>query len=189
MEKNADILIADHAKTNAPPNSFSWKWIDASLKAGVLLDLAEYPAGPQISVDSSRGVEDVVQTGFVGGVGKATRTKFTAEDDKVLAAWVTQKILEGHTDRGNGIYNDLAAKVGRVMMDDVVQATDSLGRILDILRSLGGIGGSSMFQRYHLRLCRLLLCLRLKRLSTLQDLLLGLHHPPRLDLLPCLYRR
>lgn len=112
LEKNADVLIADHARKDAPPNSFSWKWIEDCLKKGALQDLKDYPAGPQVGVSAQLpGPEDTVHTGFTGGLAKQTRTKFTAEDDRVLSTFVNEKILEGYAIRGNGIYDLLAQKV------------------------------------------------------------------------------
>ncbi|KAI0899301.1 TRF2-interacting telomeric protein/Rap1 C terminal domain-containing protein [Annulohypoxylon nitens] len=95
LEKSADILIADHVKKNTcPPGSYSYKWIEDSVKAGTLQPREDY-----MCVSTSTAVPQ-----------KATRAAFTPDDDKILAEWVMQKRQEGEALGGLKIYKELAAK-------------------------------------------------------------------------------
>ncbi len=99
LEKDADILIADHARADAPPGSYSWTFIEASVNNGKLEGLENHPAG--------------LARGAVRPVGssqpsKSSRTPFTAADDRVLAEWVTKAERQGLSTKGNKIYIDLA---------------------------------------------------------------------------------
>ncbi|KAI1088122.1 TRF2-interacting telomeric protein/Rap1 C terminal domain-containing protein [Rostrohypoxylon terebratum] len=94
LEKTADILIADHLKKNScPPDSYSYKWIEDSVKAGTLQPRENYSC-----VSASTAVPP-----------KATRVAFTPEDDKILAEWVMKKREEGESLGGLKIYKELAA--------------------------------------------------------------------------------
>lgn len=99
LEKLADVIIADHARKDAPANSVSWKYIAESVKSGQLADIAEYriggPAGPARStVGTSAPV-------------KQTRTKFTDEEDRALVEWVRAQPYS----RGNVSYQQFAERV------------------------------------------------------------------------------
>ncbi|KAI0887784.1 uncharacterized protein GGS22DRAFT_89092 [Annulohypoxylon maeteangense] len=100
LEKDADLLIADHLKKNSPPGSYSYEWIEDSIKAGVLQTREDYicaPAG-QTQPTSSAAPR------------KGTRAAFTAEDDKILIRWVMKKEREGEALSGYEIYKELEAK-------------------------------------------------------------------------------
>ena len=43
LEKQADLIIADHARKDTPPGSISWKFIEQSVAKGVLEDIEDHP--------------------------------------------------------------------------------------------------------------------------------------------------
>lgn len=99
LEKLADVIIADHARKDAPANSVSWKYIVESVKNGQLADITAYriggPAGPARStVGTSAPV-------------KQTRTRFTDEEDRLLVEWVREQPYS----RGNVCYQEFAKRV------------------------------------------------------------------------------
>ncbi|KAI0113433.1 TRF2-interacting telomeric protein/Rap1 C terminal domain-containing protein [Daldinia grandis] len=103
LEKNADYLIADHAKKNScPPGSYSYKWIEESCKAGVLQEFGNYlcVAPKQSEPQPSGSVASL----------KTTRTKFTDEDDLILRRWVARNERKGEPVSGNVIYQKLEDK-------------------------------------------------------------------------------
>lgn len=92
------MLIADHARQDAPPNSFSWRFIEESVKEGRRLDLETYRIGrppskprPVASMEPSRN----------------HRTPFSLADDVLLAAWVANNEKSG----GNKLYQRLEVVV------------------------------------------------------------------------------
>ncbi|EXA47093.1 hypothetical protein FOVG_04332 [Fusarium oxysporum f. sp. pisi HDV247] len=79
LEKHADMLIADHLrKKDAPPGSYSWKFIEDSVKNGYIQIKDKYLIGRH--PDEPRPVGS-------NQAKKSTRTKFTAEDDAKLTRW------------------------------------------------------------------------------------------------------
>lgn len=56
--------------------------------------------------------------GTIRGVGSTTirpkgrRTSFTAEDDKLLVAWVRRSVRKGAAEKGNDLYKQLESHVG-----------------------------------------------------------------------------
>jgi len=101
LEKHADVLIADHVQKNVPADSVSWKWIEASIKEGKLLNSNDYKI-PTVKT----GRPGVSSTG-----PKGSRTPFTQEDKKILIRWVVQQEAAGERIQGNTIYDHLAARV------------------------------------------------------------------------------
>ncbi|KAG7111405.1 hypothetical protein HYQ44_009600 [Verticillium longisporum] len=97
LEKNADMLIADHMRADAPPGAYSWKWVDDSIKKGVLQnkDDGTYLIGHKSQ--KSRPMASAAP-------GKSTRTPFTPSDDSDLIKWV---LANSKNDKGNTIYQDL----------------------------------------------------------------------------------
>ncbi|KAM3065173.1 hypothetical protein ACMFMG_010369 [Clarireedia jacksonii] len=102
LEKMADIVIADHARKDAPPGSVSWKFIDESVKAGELKDIEDHCCGAGASASSSRQSRG-------NQPNKTTRNLFTAQDDHVLTQWVTKAARRGLATKGNDIYTQLEA--------------------------------------------------------------------------------
>ncbi|KAI1473189.1 TRF2-interacting telomeric protein/Rap1 C terminal domain-containing protein [Daldinia caldariorum] len=107
LEKRADYLISDHLKKHdCPPGSYSYKWIEDSCKEGVLKDPEEYlcvPAQRSAKQPSGSAVSVSVPV-------KSTRTKFTAEDDRILREWVAINERKGERVLGNEIYKALEAE-------------------------------------------------------------------------------
>jgi hypothetical protein len=99
VEGNADHLICDHLRADAPSGGVSYQWIDETLKSGQLLDTGAYTVAKLPRPSASR----------VSTATKSTRTPFTTEDDKVLLDWVDRAEAAGDAVRGNAIYEALAA--------------------------------------------------------------------------------
>lgn len=99
LEKDANMLIADHARKDAPLGSYSWKYITESVKAGFVQVEDKYLIGPPPG--QPRQIR-------AGSRAKRTRTPFTDADDAILAKHVLQN---GINTSGNAIYQDLEAKV------------------------------------------------------------------------------
>lgn len=102
LEKNADYLIADHMRKDSPQGSYTWKWIQDSVKNGKLLDLDDYLIHNKPQEQARVGPS---------APGKSTRTPFTKEDDRILMEWVIESERKGGSILGNKIYQALAAKV------------------------------------------------------------------------------
>ncbi|TGO53044.1 hypothetical protein BOTNAR_0306g00070 [Botryotinia narcissicola] len=100
IEKNAEIIIADGARKDAPPGSISWKFIEESAKAGKLVEMEEYRCGA-----SERASERAYAQ-----PAKSTRTPFTAEDDRILTQWVLEGERLKRFIKGNELYIELAKR-------------------------------------------------------------------------------
>ncbi|KAL9118336.1 MAG: hypothetical protein Q9187_005120 [Circinaria calcarea] len=101
LEKFADIKIVDHARKESLPGTHSWKYIDLSIRKGILEDLDKHRVGPPAG--TTRDVGSVVQP------ARGSRTRFTAEDDRVLYDWVEASEDQGSAAAGNVIYQQLEA--------------------------------------------------------------------------------
>lgn len=102
LEKDAHHLIADHTRGDAPPGSLSWKFIEDSLASGALQLPENYQNSP--SDPPARPVGSNLPP-------KRTRTAFTPEEDRILAAWVIKQGKLGHAQSGDIIYKKLEAEV------------------------------------------------------------------------------
>jgi hypothetical protein len=91
-------MIADHLRKDAVPGSYSWRWIEESVKKGKLEDLEAHRAGPVVGISGPVGSSQPTRN---------TRTPFTAADDRALALWVTNAERQGLSTKGNGIYQQL----------------------------------------------------------------------------------
>ncbi|EMF16315.1 Myb_DNA-bind_2-domain-containing protein [Sphaerulina musiva SO2202] len=107
LEKQADFVIADHARRDAPTGSYSWKLISTAIEDGAMPDPADYPAGPPPGT-----VRDIAS----GVPGKSKRTAFTLEDDKELWQWVQEQAPGGYGVKGNEIYRRLEQRNPRHTM-------------------------------------------------------------------------
>lgn len=107
LEKNADIMIADHLRSEAPPGSYSYTWIEESIKQGELQDKEAHRAGPSAGYSRPPGSSMPAKTGG--------RNAYTVEDDRVLYEWVRGYVDKGGAERGNEIYRQL---------EQVVRATN-----------------------------------------------------------------
>ncbi|KAM0390415.1 hypothetical protein ACHAQC_007584 [Fusarium culmorum] len=102
LEKQADMLIADHARPkDAPQGSYSWKFIDDSIKNGIAQLKDRYLIGRH--PDEPRRVGS-------GQPSKSTRTPFTKEDDARIARWVLDHPTE---QKGNRIWQEYEQINGR----------------------------------------------------------------------------
>lgn len=102
LEKQADMLIADHIKRNgaAPPDgSYSWQWIDYSVKNGFQQPRDDY----RIQGPPAAGASAPAK-------GKQ-RVKFTKEDDEILAKFVLHHERQGNSTKGNVIFEALEKQV------------------------------------------------------------------------------
>ncbi|RSL43588.1 hypothetical protein CEP54_015031 [Fusarium duplospermum] len=98
LEKQADMLIADHKRLDAPPGSYSWKFIEDSVKNGIIQIKDKYRIGPDPDVPRPVGARHGAKT---------TRTPFTKDDDANLAKWVLSR--RSQQQQGNAIYQEYEA--------------------------------------------------------------------------------
>lgn len=99
LEKHADIVIADHARKDAPAGSVSWKFIDESIKRGELCNKDGFIINGQTS--ASRPVGSTQRT-------KATRNPFTQQEDSGFTQWILEQEHLGRPISGNEIYKEYA---------------------------------------------------------------------------------
>ncbi|KAF5134620.1 hypothetical protein E5D57_005255 [Metarhizium anisopliae] len=97
LEKDAHILIADDARKDAHPDSYSWKYITDSVQHGAAQLTDRYRISGHTETPR-------VRVGVSGPV-KRTRTRFSDADDAALANWVLAH-TEGRT--GNKIFKIFA---------------------------------------------------------------------------------
>jgi hypothetical protein len=102
IEKQADLIIADHAVKGTPAGSISWKFIEQSVAKGELEDVEDYLAGPPAGTIRAVGSAQPMKKG---------RTPFTAEDDRILMEWCTRAERKGLSIKGNDLYKQLEEKV------------------------------------------------------------------------------
>jgi hypothetical protein len=100
LEKHADMLIADDARKDAPPGSYSWKFIQDSAKNGIIQLKDRYEIGR--NPKNPRPVAS-------GGVTRSSRVEYTAADDAALVRWV---LSHTHNRTGNVIYQEFEQQVG-----------------------------------------------------------------------------
>ncbi|PVI02864.1 hypothetical protein DM02DRAFT_559119 [Periconia macrospinosa] len=102
LEKKADYMIADHCRHDCPPGSISYTFIEKSIKAGELQNPNDHLAGPPVGSASEA-------TARRGAPSRNKRTKFTAEEDRILYKWVRDCEGKGGAADGNEIYKQLEA--------------------------------------------------------------------------------
>lgn len=105
LDTQADYVIADHVRKDAPVGSISWKWIEDSVKNGRLEDFEQYPAGSQTQQFQSVGSRS-------GQPIRKGRTPFTTEDDRILMEYCTRAERRGASMKGNQLYEEIAQQVG-----------------------------------------------------------------------------
>ncbi|KAK0385231.1 hypothetical protein NLU13_7707 [Sarocladium strictum] len=96
LEKNAKFLIADYVRKDAPPGSFSWKFITDSVQHGALQVEDRYRIGPDPNMPRPAGG---------GRLTRAGRVAFTPADKATLAKWVLSKPAARR--QGNELYMEL----------------------------------------------------------------------------------
>ncbi|KAI5208403.1 hypothetical protein AUEXF2481DRAFT_41322 [Aureobasidium subglaciale EXF-2481] len=103
LEAQADYLIADHMRPDAPAGSLSYKFIDEVIKKG------EIPEDESTFLANRSKPTKSDATAGASSSKKATRTAFTDDDDKMLYKWVAKAHEEGLALQGNKLYQQLAA--------------------------------------------------------------------------------
>lgn len=101
------MKIADNVKRGGvvpPPGSYSYQWIEFSVKNGRLENKDDYEIGPPQGI--SRQTGSAQQT-------KTTRTTFTMMDDLILTKWVLCREWKGQAASGNEMYKELERQVSR----------------------------------------------------------------------------
>ncbi len=102
MEAQADVLVADHLRIrDAPEGSVSYKYIDACIANGELVDMEAHriaAASTARPAGSSRSA-------------KTTRAPFTEFEKRILVTWVRRCESAGERILGNAIYHTLAENV------------------------------------------------------------------------------
>ncbi|KAF4547657.1 Hypothetical protein D9617_38g090970 [Elsinoe fawcettii] len=103
LEAQADYVIADHLRKDAPYGSQSYKFVDDAITTGEIPDLEKHKIGGATSTApaSSRPV------GGLSAPVKGTRTPFSTADDHELWNWVKRHEAIGAAVRGNEIYKEL----------------------------------------------------------------------------------
>lgn len=100
-EKDADIKLVDHARKNLPPDTYSYRYVEWSVKNGQLEDLEKHRAGPS----AARPV------GATHIPTRSHRLPFTLEDDQHLWDYMADYEKDPNARiQGNRIYQELAAK-------------------------------------------------------------------------------
>lgn len=122
LEKQANILIWDHMKKNVPPgsyvfsvagissqglstplHSYSYKYIESSVRAGKLEDLDHHRIGAPAGT--------IRPVGSIVTAPKGRRIPFTDADDQLLYNWVKPLANQGLETKGNKVYQDIEATV------------------------------------------------------------------------------
>ena len=99
MDTAADVKLVDHAKKSNPPGTYSYRYVESSIRSGILEELADHAVGIPSRV--SRPV------GSIATAPKSGRTPFTAADDQLLWNWVKPFMDRGGAWKGNEIYKQL----------------------------------------------------------------------------------
>ena len=103
LEKQADIVVADHARKDCPQGSISWTYVEESIRNGALAEMENHRAGTVSYIAR--------EVGSAAGPTKVGRTPFTAEDDRILMDWVMKGERAGIQTRGNELFRQLEEKV------------------------------------------------------------------------------
>ncbi|POS79002.1 hypothetical protein DHEL01_v202605 [Diaporthe helianthi] len=151
LENQADMLIADHLKRNGvvpPPGSYSWQWIQFSVQNGFLQSEDDYriQEAPARPAGASRAAGTTAPA-------RGQRSKFTAEDDDVLARFVWDKEQQGCKIKGNVIFEELDRKAqGRTRFteEDDEAILDMVREVHKIAAAKGttvrGLDGNKVFE-------------------------------------------
>ncbi|KAL8738290.1 MAG: hypothetical protein Q9181_000879 [Wetmoreana brouardii] len=105
LEKDAHVKIVDHTMKEQKPGAYSYQFIEFSVRNGRLEDLEQHAVGPPAGTIRPAG--STIQP------SKSGRTKFTDEDDRLLANWIIGMERSGGATSGNEIYKQLEAKNSR----------------------------------------------------------------------------
>lgn len=122
------MLIADHARKDAPAGSYSFSFIEDSVKNGIIQLKDRYRIGRDPDLPRPVGA---------GGVTKSSRTPFTSAEDAALAKWVLSR--PGNS-TGNKIFQDYEQFVGygsRSPRAVVLTKLESTAYVAIMAKSLG----------------------------------------------------
>ena len=101
-ETGADVRIGDHLKNQSCGGMVSYKWIEQCCREEELLDTESYViTKTRPSGGGSLG----------GGHRSVRRNEYSAEDDRILLAFVAKQKAAGAAIAGNRIYDSFAAAV------------------------------------------------------------------------------
>lgn len=100
LEAQADYIIADHARSDAPPGSLSYTFIERAIRNGEIPPEEEHQAGRPKGVARPAGSSAPV---------KGVRTRFTTQDDQDLYEWVKEAEARGIAVKGAELYKQLEA--------------------------------------------------------------------------------
>ncbi|KKK15839.1 hypothetical protein ARAM_004543 [Aspergillus rambellii] len=104
LEKDAEIQLVDHARKNLPANTFSYQFVETSVRNGKLENLEAYRAGP--SAARPVGATHIPSRGH--------RLPYTMQEDQILWDWMQPYENDKSAPiSGNKIYQDLAEKYPR----------------------------------------------------------------------------
>ncbi|KAH0843900.1 hypothetical protein AYO21_10405 [Fonsecaea monophora] len=98
-DTEADVRLVDHLRKNNAPGTYSYRYVELSLRNGQLENLADHAVGAPSRV--SRPVGSTITA------PKSGRTPFTAEDDQFLWDWMKPFIDRGGAWKGNEIYKQM----------------------------------------------------------------------------------
>lgn len=135
------MLIADHARKDAPAGSFSWKFITESVENSARQIEDKYRIGPD--PNEPRPVAG-------GGLTRGGRVPFTHADDAELAQWVLSRPNVSRL--GNELYQELERKVRTYILGALSLILEvflthwgkNYHRTNDIHGSHGGIAGQKV---------------------------------------------
>ena len=100
-ETDADVILVDHARKNNAPGTYSYQYVESSIRRDSLENLAAHAVGAATRL--SRPVGSTVTA------PKSGRTPYTPADDQFLWDWVKPYAAKGGTWKGNEIYKQLEA--------------------------------------------------------------------------------
>ncbi|KAJ5773169.1 hypothetical protein N7457_008065 [Penicillium paradoxum] len=102
MEKDADVKLVDHTRRDLPDDTFSYQYVERSIKNGQLEDLEAHRVGP--SAPRPMGASNIPT--------KSTRSFFTLQEDQLVFDWIEHFGREpGAPVQGNRFYQDLSELV------------------------------------------------------------------------------
>ncbi|KAL2002814.1 hypothetical protein VTN02DRAFT_5857 [Thermoascus thermophilus] len=102
QDHQADIKLVDHLRRGLAPDTYSYQWVEESIKNGRLENLELYRAGR--SAGTTRPV------GASGVPTRRSKVPYTLEDDQILWDWLQPYEKQGAAVMGNKIYEMLEEK-------------------------------------------------------------------------------
>ncbi|KZL71435.1 transcription factor (Rap1 Myb domain-containing protein) [Colletotrichum tofieldiae] len=85
LDKQADMVIADHVRPDCPSGSLHWKFIKDSVDNGAMQEMDKYMVNQSPMASRSVGSS---RPPSLSAPLKGTRTPFNKADDAILAKWV-----------------------------------------------------------------------------------------------------